>query len=116
MNGLVVACREAGVRHAFGAPLRLRGDIWERMKLVLRLLGISDGIERYKEIYGFEELLGSSYVAAKSSYINKIMRKLESIIQNNGIRCGFPDYLGPTTVDKSTLGQTTLQKFLGSAN
>jgi DNA repair photolyase len=116
MNGLVGACREAGVRHAFGAPLRLRGDIWERMKLVLRLLEISDGIERYKEIYGFEELLGSSYVAAKSSYINKIMHKLESIIQNNGIRCGFPDYLGPTTIDKSTLGQTTLQRFLGSAN
>ena len=116
MNGLVGACREAGVRHAFGAPLRLRGDIWERMKLVLRLLEISDGIERYKKIYGFEELLGSSYVAAQPSYVNKIMRKLESIIQNNGIRRDFPDYLGPRTIDKSTIGQTTLQRFLGSAN
>jgi hypothetical protein len=96
--------------------LRLRHDIWERMKLVLRLLQISDGIERYKDIYGFEEPLGSSYVTAKSSYINKIMRKLESIIQNNGIRCDFPDYLGPTAIDKSTLGQTTLQRFLGSAH
>ena len=116
MNGLVGACREAGVRHAFGAPLRLRGDIWERMKLVLRLLEISDGIERYKKIYGFEELLGSSYVTAQPSYVNKIMRKLESIIQNNGIRRDFPDYLGPRPIDKSTLGQTTLQRFLGSAN
>ena len=63
------------MRHAFGALLRLRADIWERMKLVLRLLEISNGIERYKQIYGFEEPLASSYVTAKSSYINKIISK-----------------------------------------
>lgn len=116
MNGLVGACREAGVRHAFGAPLRLRADIWERMKFVLRLLEICDGIERYKQIYGFEEPLESSYVTAKSSYINKIISKLESIIHNNGIKCDFPDYLIPRRIDRSTLGQTTLHRFLGSAS
>jgi DNA repair photolyase len=117
LNGIVRACRQAGVRHAFGAPLRLRSDIWERMKLVLGLLGIPQGIERYKaEIYGFKEPLGSSYVAAKSSYINKIIKKLESLIQDNGIRCDFPQYLGPRRITKSDLGQTTLQDFLCSSN
>ena len=86
------------------------------MKLVLRLLEISNGIERYKQIYGFEEPLASSYVTAKSSYINKIISKLESIIHNNGIKCDFPDYLGPRGIDRSTLGQTTLHRFLGSAS
>ncbi len=117
MNELIKACKEAGVRHAFGAPLRLREDIWERMKAVLRFLEIPDGIERYKEeIYGFEEPLESNYVTAKPSYVNNIISKLESMIQNNGIRCDFPDYLGPQKIDKSSLGQTTLQRFLDPAN
>jgi DNA repair photolyase len=117
MNELIKACKEAGVTHAFGAPLRLRADIWERMKVVLRFLEIPDGIERYKEeIYGFEEPLESGYVAAKSSYVNNMISKLESMIQNNGMKCNFPDYLGPQKIDKSSIGQTTLQRFLGPAN
>jgi DNA repair photolyase len=116
LNEIVRACREAGVGHVFGAPLRLRTDIWERMKIVLRLLDISNGIRRYKEIYGFEEPLGSNYVTAKSSYIGKIIRKLESIVQNSGMKCDFPDYLGPRRIDKCTPGQTTLHRFIGSAN
>jgi hypothetical protein len=65
------------------------------------------------EIYGFEEPLGSSYVRANMRYINKIMGKLESMIKSNGLISGFPDYLGPQKIYKSTsLGQTTLQSFL----
>ncbi|MDQ3888490.1 MAG: hypothetical protein M3251_04375, partial [Thermoproteota archaeon] len=112
LEELAGACREAGVRHVFGAPLRLRTDIWERMKLVLRLLEVPDGIKCYKEIYGFEEPLGSSYVTADTRYTNRIIGKLESIIKSNGLMPDFPDYLGPKKIYKSSLGQTTLQSFL----
>jgi DNA repair photolyase len=113
LEGLVRACRESGVRHVFGAPLRLRTDIWQRMKLVLRLLEVpNDGIKRYKEIYGFEEPLASSYVTADTRYVNKIMTKLESIIKRNGLIPDFPDYLAPKKICKSNLRQTTLQSFL----
>lgn len=112
LDGLVRTCRKAGVHHVFGAPLRLRTDIWERMKLVLQLLEVSDGTERYKEIYGFEEPLGSSYVTAHKGYVNKIIGKLESMIKSNGMTCDFPDYLRARSIDKSSLGQTTLQSFL----
>ena len=112
LEGLVRACRESGVRHVFGAPLRLRTDIWQRMKLVLRLLEVSDGIKRYKEIYGFEEPLRSSYVTADTSYVNKIMAKLESIIKKNGLIPDFPDYLASKKIYRSNLRQTTLQSFL----
>jgi DNA repair photolyase len=113
LDGLVRACRESGVRHVFGAPLRLRTDIWQRMKLVLRLLEVPDGIKRYKEIYGFEEPLGSSYVTADRTYANIIIGKLESMIKSNGMTSDFPDSLVPKKIDKSSLGQTTLQSFLG---
>ncbi|HEY6756496.1 MAG TPA: radical SAM protein [Nitrososphaera sp.] len=112
LDGLVRTCREAGVLHVFGAPLRLRTDIWERMKLVLQLLEVSDGTERYKDIYGFEEPLGSSYITAHKGYVNKIIGKLESMIKSNGMMCDFPDYLRARSIDKSSLGQTTLQSFL----
>jgi DNA repair photolyase len=112
LEDLVRACRESGVRHVFGAPLRLRTDIWQRMKLVLRLLEVSDGIKRYKEIYGFEEPLRSSYVTADTRYINKIMAKLESMIKKNGQIPDFPDYLAPKKIYRSNLRQTTLQSFL----
>jgi DNA repair photolyase len=113
LDDLVSNCREAGVRHVFGAPLRLRTDIWERMKLVLRLLEFQDGMDCYKkEIYGFEEPLGSNYVTANKRYVNKITGRLESMIKSNGMMCDFPDYLGATRIDKSSLGQTTLQSFL----
>jgi DNA repair photolyase len=112
LEGLVRACRESGVRHVFGAPLRLRTDIWQRMKLVLRLLEVPDGIKRYKEIYGFEEPLRTSYVTADTRYVNKIMAKLESIIKKNGLIPDFPDYLAPKKIYRSNLRQTTLQSFL----
>jgi hypothetical protein len=86
------------------------------MKLVLQLLEVSDGTERYKEIYGFEEPLGSSYVTAHKGYVNKIIGKLESMIKSSGMMCDFPDYLGARSIDKSSLGQTTLQSFLVQSN
>jgi DNA repair photolyase len=112
LQRLVGACKEAGVRHVFGAPLRLRTDIWLRMKLVLRLLEVPDGIKRYKEIYGFEEPLSSNYITAKTRYINRITSKLDSIIKSNRLIPDFPDYLGPKKIYKSSLRQTTLQSFL----
>jgi DNA repair photolyase len=112
LQRLVGACKEAGVRHVFGAPLRLRTDIWQRMKLVLRLLEVPDGIKRYKEIYGFEEPLSSNYITAKTRYVNRITSKLDSIIKSNRLIPDFPDYLGPKKIYKSSLGQTTLQSFL----
>jgi DNA repair photolyase len=112
LHRLVGACKEAGVRHVFGAPLRLRTDIWQRMKLVLRLLEVPDGIKRYKEIYGFEEPLSSNYITAKTRYVNRIISKLDSIIKSNRLIPDFPDYLRPKKIYKSSLRQTTLQSFL----
>ncbi len=112
LEGLVKACRDAGVRHVFGAPLRLRTDIWERMKLVLQLLEVPDGLKRYKDIYGFQEPFGSSYVTANAGYTRQMLNKLEEMIKSSGLMSDFPDYLGPRQIYKPNSGQTTLQSFL----
>jgi DNA repair photolyase len=112
LEAVVKSCSEAGLRHVFGAMLRLRTDIWERMKLALKLLEIPDGIEAYKKIYNFEEPLDSNYVSTGRQYTEKVIANLESRIKSHEMSCEFPDNVGARQINKSHLGQTTLQSFL----
>jgi hypothetical protein len=82
------------------------------MKLALRLLDIPDAIEKYKQIYNFEEPLDANYVAADRRYAERIIGGLEDRIKSYGMECDFPDYMGPRRIDRSHLGQTTLHNYL----
>ena len=112
LGAVVKSCKQAGLQHVFGAMLRLRTDIWERMKLALRLLEIPGGIEKYRQIYNFEEPLDAKYVAADRRYAEKVIGGLEERVRSCGMSCGYPDHLGPRRIDRSHLGQTTLHSFL----
>jgi DNA repair photolyase len=51
-------CLKSGVRYIFGATLRLRADIWERMKIILKMLNKEEeGIKEYKRLFHFKEPL-----------------------------------------------------------
>ena len=39
IESIVDSCNRSGVDYVFGAFLRLRADIWERMQIILKLLG-----------------------------------------------------------------------------
>lgn len=112
LEAVVKSCTTAGLKHVFGAMLRLRTDIWERMKLVLQLLRIPNGIEKYKQIYSFEEPLDANYISAEKKYAEKIIAYLEDRVKSYGMSCDFPDYLGPQRIDRAHLGQITLHNFL----
>jgi DNA repair photolyase len=112
LEAVVRACKDAGLRHVFGALLRLREDIWQRVKVVLSLLETPDGINRYKDVYGFDEPLESSYTTANSRYAKKITSKLERIVNNHKMTTHFPENMGPRRIDRSCLGQTILQSYL----
>jgi len=112
LETVVESCKEAGLRYVFGAMLRLRTDIWERMKLALRLLEIADGIEKYKQIYKFEEPLDASYVPADKNYAERIIHSLEKRIKSYGMDCDFPTYMGSRQINRLHLGQTSLNSYL----
>ena len=112
LDAVVKSCKEAGLQYVFGAMLRLRTDIWERMKLAIQLLEIPHGIERYRQIYNFEEPLDTTYIAADKKYAEKVIGGLEERVQSCGMSCDFPDHLGPRKIDRSHLGQITLNNFL----
>ncbi|HEX7032057.1 MAG TPA: radical SAM protein [Nitrososphaera sp.] len=112
LEAIVKACSAAGLRHVFGAMLRLRSDIWERMKIALRLLGIPNGVDRYMHFYGFQEPLGASYVPAQKWYADHVISRLERLVKSYGMSCEFPDYMGPRLIDRSQTGQTSLHNFI----
>ena len=105
-------CKAAGLRYIFGALLRLRGDIWERMKLVIKLLEIPDGVDKYRRIYHFQESSLLNYVAADRRYADLILGKLEQKIKMYGMTYGFPAHIKPKNINKSPLMQTTLLDYL----
>jgi DNA repair photolyase len=112
LGAVVDSCKTAGLQHVFGSIMRLRSDIWERIKLVIKLLEITNAINEYKRIYNFEEPLNSNYVMADKRYAEKILGNLERKIKSAGMSCHFPDHMKSRLIDKSHLGQTTILSFL----
>jgi DNA repair photolyase len=84
---------DAGVAYVSGTLLRLRSDIWERMKIVLKLLHVEKAIEVYKKaIYRFKEPLKPwSNVGAIEAYESKVLQNLREIAVRKGMMLDFPD-------------------------
>lgn len=111
LNAIVDCCKQAGVKYVFGAMLRMRQDIWERMKQVLNLLEVPDGERRYKEIYEIAEPLAAAYVPCNREYAKRTIIRLSERIKSHGLCPHFPDYLRPQNIDRSRTGQTTIFSF-----
>jgi DNA repair photolyase len=91
-NGL-----KAGVHHVFGSTLRLRADIWERMKTIFELLGIekNNRIKEYSRLYRFSEPLRQGHnLAVDRSYSNTILENLREAALSRGMSFGFPQLIG----------------------
>ena len=86
-------CHNAGVHFVSGAILRLRADIWGRLKSIITLLGIDNGTEKYKnEIYEFKEPLRSkANINVKRSYETRTLENLKRQALEKNINFDFPD-------------------------
>jgi DNA repair photolyase len=93
---IIDRCDDAGARYVFGALLRLRYDIWERIKTILELLDIENGIDEYKNvIYQFREPLKPGYsVTASKTYETKVIQNLKEKVLEKGMIFDFPDLIG----------------------
>jgi DNA repair photolyase len=120
LETILDSCNRSGVRHVVGALLRLRADIWKRMKIILRLLNIDDGINEYiKKIYQFTEPLSpGSNIAASEPYSSKVLHALEQKVLKNGISFDFPQLVGKGNTTKAykseghTDQQFTLTRYM----
>jgi DNA repair photolyase len=106
-------CYNSGVQYVSGAILRLRSDIWERMKTILNLLKIKDAINEYKRIFQFAEPLNANYnIAANQSYSNEILNNLRQRILSRRMVFDFPDMIRSRTVVRNNASTTPNQLTL----
>ena len=111
LESLVQMCGAAGVENVFGSVMRLRSDIWERMKLVFNLLDVPDAVSRYCDIYDIREPLASNCVSATREYAAEILTFLARRVSENLMSSGFPHLLTPLPVNRAASGQTTLAAY-----
>jgi hypothetical protein len=98
--------------------LRLRADIWERMKTILRILNMTNGVKEYERIFHFTEPMRSGYnVAADRSYSTTILEELRRRVLLRGMSFDFPNLIGAKCLDKNrkssgNKNQATLMNYM----
>ena len=115
------SCIRAGIKYVFGAVLRLRDDIWQRMRTILKSLDLEVGIDEYQRIYQFTEPLKTGYnLAANHVYSGEVMHDLQEKILQKGMFYCFPDHMKTKAIERRFVSgnngahsqQLTLLKYL----
>jgi len=94
-------CLRAGVKFVFGATLRLRADIWERMKTIFKLLHKGNNtIEEYTRLYHFIEPLKQGYnLTVDKFYSDTIIENLKQAVMSRGMFFDFPHLIGSRYIE-----------------
>ena len=121
LDEILDRCRDNGLKHVLGAVLRLRADIWERMKAVIESLDIQEGIHHYqKYIFQFKEPIRPGInIGSSNLYEKRILATLKHKIRCKGMIPEFPVILWdtPSMFDKHSNmihsgQQLTLMKYV----
>jgi DNA repair photolyase len=96
-------CNRADVKYAFGAFLRLRSDIWQRMKIILKLLDIESGIDEYmNKIYQFTVPLERGYnISVNENYSHNLLKNLKEKVLKKGMFFDFPEFIESRRIKRS---------------
>jgi DNA repair photolyase len=97
IDTIVSNCRVADVKNVFGAFLRIRFDIWQRMKIVFKLLNKNSDllITNYNKLYNFTEPIRHDYnLRIDRNYEVDFLQNLEEKVRENGMAVDFPSLRG----------------------
>jgi DNA repair photolyase len=88
---IIDTANDIGVKYVSGAILRLRYDIWERMKYILHILNIDNSINFYEKIFKFKDPINfKKNLNAEREYTESIMIFLENELEKRNIKFGYP--------------------------
>jgi DNA repair photolyase len=95
IGSILDRCNRSGIGYVFGALLRLRADIWERIKIILNLLGVNNGVDEYRRrIYQFTEPMKRGYnITANESYSRQVLQNLKEEVLKKGMLFNFPSLI-----------------------
>jgi DNA repair photolyase len=107
-------CHKSGVSYIFGATLRLRTDIWGRMKIILKMLNKEEeGIKAYKRLFHFNEPLNQGYnLVVDKGYSNTILKNLKEAVIRRNMYFDFPHLIGRKCIEISKSNTNSKQLSL----
>jgi DNA repair photolyase len=118
LESILDECLRTGVDYVVGAILRLRSDIWERMKSILTALDLANRIKEYERIFHFKDPVISGYnIESDRTYSKVILENLSEQVRARGMSFDFPDLIDPSWLEKYkelsyTKHQLTLMNFM----
>jgi len=117
IRNIVNKCQQSGLGNISGSVLRLRYDIWSRIREVLELIDLSWAIKEYEQIFGFQEpILHENNLTADERYTDKVMSNLKYEILNRNIEFGFENLIAQISRMKQecpvSLQQCRISEFL----
>ncbi len=103
IQSIVDKCQQLGIKRVCGSILRLRRDIWIRIKQILQLFGLSWITKEYEIIYGFQEPFLDKYnLSANTTYTDNVVNNLKAEISKKNILYGFNELIQQITESRYT--------------
>jgi DNA repair photolyase len=91
ISSILDAASDIGVKYISGAILRIRYDIWERIKYILQILNIDNSIKNYEKIFKFKDPINSKKnLIAEREYSESIIKYLRHEVDKRKMEFGFP--------------------------
>jgi DNA repair photolyase len=91
ISSILDAASDIGVKYISGAILRIRYDIWERIKYILQILNIDNSIKNYEKIFKFKDPINSKEnLIAEREYSESIMKYFRHEVDKRKMEFGFP--------------------------
>ncbi len=108
LRELVEKIAEAGVCFASSAMLRLRDDIWYRMRRLLISEGMDEALHKIEDVYFKYPVRLGYYYLAHPRYAAEKLNLVENLVKDKGIRYGFAgndDHPQPCYIKASQITQ-----------
>ena len=95
---IVDKCQQVGIRYISGSVLRLRHDIWVRIKEILNYLEYLGRLKSMKEYMVFKNLFThENNQSANKTYIDKVLNNLKDEVSKRNIVFGFSELIEELT-------------------
>jgi DNA repair photolyase len=117
ITNIVNKCQQSGLEHISGSVLRMRYDIWSRIRQVLELMNLPWAIKEYEQLYDFQEpIVHENNLTADELYTDKVMSILKYQVLNKNIEFGFEKLIAKISKVKQqfpvSLQQCRISEFL----
>ena len=114
ITNILDTASDIGIKYISGAILRIRYDIWERIKYILQILNKDYLIPMYEKIFKFKDpITFKNNLVAENIYADSIMNTLKNEVHKRKMKFGFP-YLNSKKIvsTKNNTDMVTLLDFI----